>query len=139
METSLYRRQHEQILRQLNLIDGIGPQGSPWQFRHELKLLASLVKLHCSMLQGSLYPRLALDEREEVRALARRGAEHAASCGADLERFIERWDDEAIHRARASFLEGYYALRDDMREQIARERTQLFDRIDPRRLPVLLG
>ncbi len=133
METRLYRRQHEQILRQLNAIDALGPEGASWQFRRELSRLASLVKLHCSMLRDSLYPRLAEHEREEVRAIARSCSDRITTCGAHVRDFVERWDDDAIQRVRGAFLEEYYAVRDGIRDHIARERSELLDRIDPLR------
>lgn len=131
MQTTVYRQQHGEILRSLDQVNRIVESAPEQDICLELSRLAGVVKMHLTLEDKNLYPRMLEHSDPAVRETA---AEYQRSMGNLAPVYLgfhEKWmRSDAIEQDRAQFIKEFGTVRDALKQRIALENSGLYDLVD---------
>lgn len=133
--TEALRRQHREILA---CLDGIEPPmtgGVTFKkavvFLRGLRELSELLGEHLAKEDHILYPRLLVDEDEEIRALAREFSDEMGPLGELFNGYLLRWNmKEIISVETDAFVSEMGEVFAALRKRIDREENILFPKVE---------
>jgi len=136
MQTSIYRRQHDELGRLAGVLSSVLVTGSAAEVRTALAQLAGVLKVHLEMEDNNMYPRLLEHRDAAVRSMA---AEYQRTMGDLAPAFIEyydRWTETAIEGDRRGFAEATKGIAAALAARIALENDNLYAMVDRKAIAV---
>ncbi|HXC18069.1 MAG TPA: hemerythrin domain-containing protein [Holophagaceae bacterium] len=129
--TRLYRDQHEELsslIAELRNQLGDPPRGAAFA---AFRAFAEKLKVHLTLEDRNLYPRLLAHENEQVRLTAQIYQAEMGNIGRDFEVLESRWDSqEQAERDFSAFSREVRNLLDRVDHRIAREDHGLYALVD---------
>lgn len=130
MQTSIYRRQHEELERLAGGLAAILETGSATELRTTLARLAGVLKVHLAMEDKNMYPRLLEHEDPEVRSMAAEYQRTMGDLAPAFNGYYDRWSETAIERDRRGFAEATKGIAAALGARIALENDHLYAMVD---------
>lgn len=137
MQTELYRRQHGEILRHLDALDKLAGAAPEQEVCLELSRLGGVVKLHLTLEDKNLYPRMLEHGDAGVRATAEEFKRTMSDLAPVYVAFHDKWiRPGAVDANRFQFAAEFRTVRDALRRRIDKENRGLYDVIDKNNIEV---
>lgn len=131
MQTKLYRRQHGDIRRLLHEAARNLVPLDPDACRSTLAKLAGMLKIHMTMEDHALYPRLLTHDNPSVRQTASDYQQSMGQLGPAFEGFFAKWSAHgAIEAEPAQYAAGQRVIAQALKQRMDLEDTNLYDLVD---------
>lgn len=131
MQTTVYRQQHGEILRSLDHVNRMMESASEQDICLELSRLAGVVKMHLTLEDKNLYPRMLEHSDPAVRETAAEYQRTMGNLAPAYLSFHEKWmRSGAIEQERVQFIKEFGNVRDALKQRIALENSGLYDLVD---------
>jgi hypothetical protein len=130
LQTSIYRRQHDELERLVMVLISQLPEASAARLRACLAQLAGVLRIHLAMEEKNMYPRLLEHPDPMVRAAGIEYRQTMADLEPAFQSYYDAWTEEAIARSRAAFLKETKGLVMVLPNRIALENDKLYAMID---------
>lgn len=138
VQTKLYRQQHGEILRHLDQVQKTIPAGTEHEICLELSRLAGVLKMHLTLEDQNLYPRMLAHENAMIRKTAENYQLTMSQLAPAYMAFHEKWTKHgAIDADRAQFAKAFAEIRDALQQRIQRENEGLYQLIDEHEIGVV--
>jgi iron-sulfur cluster repair protein YtfE (RIC family) len=129
-QAQMFRSQHEDLLAVVNELSGLlgSKTGeNAGEIRHQLSTFAGKVKVHLSMEDQYLYPKLVQSQDVKIRELATGYAQEMGGIRDTLLGYLGRWTTAArIQADPAGFTSETQQLFQVLGQRIQRENNQLY-------------
>lgn len=131
MQTKLFRQQHGDILRSLSEVKRLAADAPEQEVSLALSRLAGVVKLHLTLEDQNMYPRMLAHADVNVRETAERYQHTMGELAPVYIAFHETWTKPgAIDAQRQAFLRDFGQIEAALQQRIALENEGLYDLID---------
>lgn len=131
MQTKLFRQQHGDILRSLSEVKRLAADAPEQEVSLALSRLAGVVKLHLTLEDQNMYPRMLAHEDAVVRETAQQYQRTMGELAPAYVAFHEAWTKPgAIDAQRQAFLRDFTQIEAALQQRITRENEGLYDLID---------
>jgi len=137
LQTELYRKQHGEILRHLDALDKLAAAAPEQEVCLELSRLGGVVKLHLTLEDKNLYPRMLEHGDPAVRSTAVEFQRTMSDLAPVYVAFHEKWiRPGAVDAGRSQCAAEFRTVRDALRSRIDKENRGLYDVIDKNNVQV---
>jgi hypothetical protein len=130
LQTSIYRRQHDELGRLVGALAAILETGTPADLRTALARLAGVLKVHLAMEDKNMYPRLLEHADPGVRSLATEYRRTMSDLAPAFTSYYDRWSETAIERDRRGFAEATKGIAAALAARISLENDNLYAMVD---------